>query len=232
MRSRPLLFRVLIDMLGMLEPVATYEVHKEQSMQQEEQVYQQRIADYRRRRDEFFRSHPNSPLLPEQRERFTGLVYYPVNPALRFVVELDRESGSKEPVYLGTTTGEPKAFIPAGKIRVEIEGKPVELTVFREVGRGRYFLPFRDATAGSETYDVGRYLDPQEMPDGKLVVDFNMAYNPYCAYNDRWTCPIPPRENVVDVPIRAGEKKYPDYVSVAASEEAPGLFLELGKHDD
>jgi len=173
-----------------------------------------RLEEYRRRRDEFFRNHPNSPLLPEQKERFKGLSYYPENPELRFVVELDRDAVSHDPVLLATTTGEPKEFIPAGKITVTIEGKPVSFVVYREVGRGRYFLPFRDATAGKETYPVGRYLDPQETPDGKLVVDFNYAYNPYCAYNDRWTCPIPPAENVVDVPIRAGEKSYPDYVSV------------------
>jgi len=172
-----------------------------------------RLDEYRRRRDEFFRSHPNSPLLPEQRERFQGLSYYPENPDLRFVVALDRDAVSHQPVVLATTTGEPKEFVPAGKVTVTIDSTPVTLVVYREVGRGRYFLPFRDATAGKETYPVGRYLDPQETPDGKLVIDFNYAYNPYCAYNDRWTCPIPPAENVVDVPIRAGEKRYADVVS-------------------
>jgi uncharacterized protein (DUF1684 family) len=172
-----------------------------------------RLEAYRRRRDQFFHSHAHSPLLPEQRERFQGLSYYPENADLRFVVDLDRDAVSHQPVVLATTTGEPKEFVPAGKVTVTIDGTPVSFVVYREVGRGRYFLPFRDATAGTETYPVGRYLDPQETPDGRLVIDFNYAYNPYCAYNDRWTCPIPPAENVVNVPIRAGERLYADYVS-------------------
>jgi uncharacterized protein (DUF1684 family) len=192
------------------------------------EAYIRRIEEYRKRRDEFFKSNENTPLLPEQRERFRGLRYYPVKPEYRFVVELQRDGVSQERVILGTTTGEPKEFIVAGRVTVEIEGKPVTFTVYREVGRGRYFLPFRDTTAGSETYSVGRYLDPQETPDGKLVIDFNMAYNPYCAYNDRWTCPIPPRENIVDVPIRAGEMAYPDYVSITEQEKPSGPMPLIG----
>ncbi len=109
---------------------------------------------------------------------------------------------------LDTSTGERQKFIPEGKIHVEIEGERVSLTLYRESGRGRYFLPFQDATSGKETYGGGRYLDPQESPDGILTVDFNYAYNPYCAYNADWTCPIPPSENRLDVPVRAGEKAF------------------------
>jgi uncharacterized protein (DUF1684 family) len=70
------------------------------------------------------------------------------------------------------------------------------------------FLPFADALAGVETYGAGRYLEPEPVGDGQFVVDFNLAYNPYCAYNDDWSCPITPRENRLTVPIRAGEKLY------------------------
>jgi len=102
------------------------------------------------------------------------------------------------------------------------------MTVTPEGGRGRDYMLFRDATGRTETYTIGHYLDPQETPDGKLVIDFNMAYNPYCAYNDRWTCPIPPRENIVDVPIRAGEMAYPDYVSVTEVEKPKGPMPLIG----
>lgn len=171
-----------------------------------------RLERFRANKDKFFAEHENSPLTPEQRERFSNLEYFPENESLRFEVELDTEGVSNEPVTLGTTTGEPKEFVPAGRAHFEIEGEPVSFMVYKEPGRGRYFLPFRDGTAGEETYPVGRYLDPQSKPDGKLVIDFNMAYNPYCAYNDNFTCPIPPFENVTKVPIRAGEKNYPDKV--------------------
>jgi hypothetical protein len=75
------------------------------------------------------------------------------------------------------------------------------------VGGGGYFLPFMDATSGDETYGAGRYLEIEPLPGGKLLVDFNMAYNPYCAYNEYWSCPIPPKENRLSVPIEAGEKQ-------------------------
>ncbi len=68
------------------------------------------------------------------------------------------------------------------------------------------FLPFVDSQAGKGTYGAGRYLDPEQLPNGKFLIDFNLAYNPYCAYNENWNCPIPPTENKLDVPIRAGEK--------------------------
>ena len=69
-------------------------------------------------------------------------------------------------------------------------------------------MPFVDALAGRETYGAGRYVEPERLDDGKLLVDFNQAYNPYCAYNANWSCPLPPRENRLQVPIRAGEKIY------------------------
>lgn len=169
-----------------------------------------RLERFRTNRDKFFREHDNSPLTLEQRGRFENLVYYPENEALRFEVNLDTDGVDHEPIVLGTTTGEPKEFIPAGRAHLEIDGQAVILMVFREPGRGRYFLPFRDATAGNETYPLGRYLDPQSKPDGTLIIDFNMAYNPYCAYNDNFPCAIPPFENITQVPIRAGELSYPD----------------------
>src|SRR5262249_20654720 len=81
------------------------------------------------------------------------------------------------------------------------------LQVYQPVRGTEFFIPFMDATAPAETYGAGRYLDPEAMQDGKLLVDFNLAYNPYCAYNELWSCPIPPRENRLKVPIQAGEKK-------------------------
>ena len=80
--------------------------------------------------------------------------------------------------------------------------------MLKDLDRGRFFLPFRDKTSGNETYELGRYLDPQMSPDGHLMIDFNYAYNPYCAYGEGWSCPFPPRENWIEVPIEAGEKMF------------------------
>jgi uncharacterized protein len=171
-----------------------------------------RLERFRTNKNKFFKDHENSPLTPEQRDRFQKLEYYPEDEELRFEVTLDTEGVSQETVTLGSTTGEPKEFVPAGRAHFVVNGEPVSMMVYREPGRGRYFLPFRDGTAGDETYAVGRYLDPQSKPDGSVIIDFNMAYSPYCAYNDNFTCPIPPFENVVKTPICAGEKSYPDKV--------------------
>jgi hypothetical protein len=174
-----------------------------------------RLEAFRRRKDDFFANDPHSPLTPEQKEEFTSLAYFPENPDLALEVPLDTSGeGIGERLRIGTTDGQAKEFERAGRITFETDGQSVTLTIYREIGRGRYYLPFRDATAGVETYDVGRYLDPRARPDGTMVVDFNYAYNPYCAYGDGWSCPIPPRENIVKARIAAGEKAFPGRVSL------------------
>jgi uncharacterized protein (DUF1684 family) len=172
-----------------------------------------RLAGFRERKDAFFKTHEQSPLTPDQRETFNGLSYYPANEDLSLVLELDKSGeGIGEEITVGTMSGEPKQYIRVGRIHFEAEGQPVTLSVFADKQTGKFFLPFRDSTAGEETYSVGRYLDPKARPDGKLQVDFNMAYNPYCAYNTGWSCAIPPFENRIAAPIRAGEV-LPDFFS-------------------
>ena len=170
-----------------------------------------RYGGYRERRDRYFGTHANSPLTAGQRERFQGLSYFGENLDLALEAPLDTTGDSVgEHVTIAGSDGKPKEYVRAGRIHFAVDDEPVTLTVFRDVARGRYFLPFRDLTAGEETYPVGRYLDPQARPDGTLQVDFNYAYNPYCAYSDGWTCPVPPFENMIRVRIAAGEKIYPD----------------------
>lgn len=167
-----------------------------------------RLAGYRHRRDHFFGSHDHSPLTAAQREKFTGLDYFPEREDLVLALDLD-ESGETvgEAVVLDTTDGQHKHFFRAGVVRFEVDGQPVELAMLRDE-RGGLFLPFRDASAGKETYEVGRYLEPQRLPDGRLHVDLNYAYNPFCAYGSGWSCPIPPEENRIAVTIPAGERAF------------------------
>ena len=91
---------------------------------------------------------------------------------------------------------------------VKLEGEPAALAVYRSPHHDELFLPFRDATSGRETYGAGRYLEPAKLAGGRLLVDFNLAYNPYCAYSEEYSCPLPPFENHLKVAIRAGEKAY------------------------
>ncbi len=169
-----------------------------------------RLAAFREHRDHYFAHDPHSPLDPEQRENFAGLAYFPERPDLALALPIETDGpGVGESVELLTVDGQHKPFVRTGRIRFTVDGQPVTLSVFKDVERGRFFLPFKDGTAGKESYAGGRYLDPRARPDGTLLVDLNYAYNPYCAYSEGWSCPIPPRENATPVRIEAGERAFP-----------------------
>jgi uncharacterized protein (DUF1684 family) len=149
---------------------------------------------------------PYSPLTPEQRHGFRGLKYFQENTALRFEVEAEPFAQQDE-IEMETTRGGEQTYTRYGRFKFHVDGQPAELTLYH--GEHGFFLPFVDALAGVETYDAGRYLEPEPLADGRLfLVDFNEAYNPYCAYSDQWSCPITPPENRLAMPIRAGEKVF------------------------
>ena len=161
------------------------------------------LEDFRREKDDFFVKDLQSPLTPEQRENFHGLNYFPENPALRLVLPVE-EFEKKDRIRMPTSSGDVQPYTRYGKIKFAVEGQPVELTIY--ASRDGFFLPVVDGLAGKETYGAGRYLEPTLAGKGKLLVDFNYSYNPYCAYNENWSCPITPAENRLKIPIRAGEK--------------------------
>lgn len=166
------------------------------------------MEEFRREKDLAFRGGSQSPLTPEQQEAFTGLRYYPENPTLRFEVGLDTAIAHAT-LEMETSTGDVQTYVTAAKAAIEVEGQAVDIYLYSSGDPDELFLPFRDATSGSETYGAGRYLEVEVEEDGTAVIDFNYAYNPFCAYNDRWSCPLPPAENWLPVPIRAGEMTYP-----------------------
>lgn len=168
------------------------------------------LATLRKQKDDFFRTHPYSPLTPAQKQAFTGLRYYPQNTALIFEVEADVFE-EQEQILMQTNRNELKPFFRYGTFDVIVGEDSAPLTIYRSPD-GNYFLPFTDGNAGTETYAAGRYLDlePVDEEAGVFIVDFNIAYNPYCAYNDRWVCPITPKENRIHLPIEAGEMLPPE----------------------
>lgn len=163
------------------------------------------LTRFRAEKDEFFASDHHSPLTPQQKNIFEGLIYFDENPELRLTVEVD-EFENKDEIQIQTNTGDVQTYERFGRFSFEVDGQEASLTLFRNVHG--FFLPFADALAGSETYGAGRYLEPEELGGGEFLVDFNLAYNPYCAYNEQWSCPITPPENRLKVPIRAGEKVF------------------------
>lgn len=165
------------------------------------------LENYRKSKNEAFRAELESPLTADQRREFNGLQYFPENPALKLTVSID-EYPEQKIVLMQTSTGSVKEYVQYGQFTFDVNGQAATLQVYQDLERNYYFLPFVDATSPEETYGAGRYLDLEPMPGGKFVVDFNYAYNPYCAYNDNWTCPIPPKENRIAVRIEAGEKNF------------------------
>jgi uncharacterized protein len=163
------------------------------------------LEEFRAAKDEMFRTDPNSPLGDDQKGSFTGLSYYPPNDALRFELPLDSDV-PHELVTMDVSTGGSRQYHRAGKIQFDVDSEPAELSVYSS--DGQLFLPMRDTTSTSESYPAGRYLEPEPLGDGRVLVDFNYLYNPYCAYNEQWSCPIPPVENWLKVPIEAGEKRF------------------------
>ncbi len=165
------------------------------------------LQEFRAMKDEFFRRDPHSPLMDDQKKEFTGLNYFPENPALDLRLKLEPIK-EQDKIEMQTSTGDVQEYIRWGKIKFEVGGEPAELTVYLSPGGHGYFLPFVDATSGQETYGAGRYLDLEPHADGTVDVNFNLAYNPYCAYNEHWSCPLTPFENRLKVRIEAGEKSY------------------------
>jgi hypothetical protein len=161
------------------------------------------LDEFRKMKDEFFKQQPDSPLTLKQREAFTSLEYFPENPALRLDLSIE-EYPVKDVIEMQTSTGDLQKHTRYGRIRFLVEGQEVSLTIYKDPHG--YFLPFADSLAGTETYGAGRYLEPEPRGKNRVLVDFNLAYNPYCAYNDQYSCPLTPFENRLKVPIRAGEK--------------------------
>jgi uncharacterized protein (DUF1684 family) len=168
---------------------------------------------WREGRDELFTSHPQSPLAPEDRPSFAGLPYFEYDPGGRVLADV----APAEPEHYDiATSGEEEGtygFTRFAHATFEFDGKPCQLELYWLDGYGGgLFLSFRDRTSGSETYGAGRYLlDTVKgadlgMEGARLVLDFNFAYNPSCAYDPRWVCPLIPPPNRLTLPIRAGER--------------------------
>ncbi len=174
--------------------------------------WKERIQMEREQKDTFFSIHPQSPIPFNKREEFKGLDYYPPDPDYRFELKLN-EYPEKRKIKMSYTRGEEQEFIRWGEFRFKIGGQEQVLQAYKSSPEEeRLFVPFRDATSGKETYGAGRYLDLEaerhHTAEGKWVLDFNKAYNPWCAYSEKYTCPFVPPDNWLEVPMRAGEKKY------------------------
>lgn len=167
--------------------------------------YSNRMEEARAAKDLQFTNDPQSPIPIEERRTFEGLTYFPIDESYLAPATL-LPAETPDTLTLMTTTGTDYQVVVAGKLQFVLQGMTHQLTAYGYLNEERdsYFVPFSDLTSGVSTYGGGRYLDVPKT--GKLIVDFNTTYNPYCVYNETFVCPLPPRENHLNIEIRAGEK--------------------------
>ena len=164
-----------------------------------------------------FKDPAESPLPKKERQKFEGLEFFPFDPDFRVSAEFFR-TPNEIPFGMPTTSGKIKMYVKHGELYFNLKGKDFKLNVYQSLSlsqteeyRDHLFLPFTDPTNGETTYSGGRYLD-MRIPSEKYVeLDFNKAYNPYCAYSGGYSCPIPPAENHLNIPVTAGVKMYEQY---------------------
>jgi len=169
--------------------------------------YSDNIRKERISKDEFLK---NSPVMNNASDSFSGLNYFDPDISYRFELEL-LEFPVKEPIIIKDSKGNDRHFLKWGRFEFVIDGILNHLNAYKSnAGETRLFVPFKDATTAKETYGAGRYIDLEDEHDkvnGKWILDFNLAYNPYCAYSHNYSCPLVPVENILKVEILAGEKK-------------------------
>lgn len=177
---------------------------------QAQQYSEKDVHAFQMKLNKEFASEKESPLEPSDRKHFKSLDFFPANPTFCVVAKFIRTPNEK-PFPMKTSTSRTPMYVKYGELHFTLEGKACVLNLYKPTAPGEdyYFLPFTDLTNGEETYGGGRYID-LEAPGDTVVIDFNKAYNPYCAYSGRYSCPRVPKENHLEVAVKAGVKKFHD----------------------
>lgn len=168
------------------------------------QVYRQQVGAERQKKDKFFRTSAESPIT--NKTAFAGLRYFTPDPAYRVVARLEPFADKTQKLVVRMSDGSEEVYDKFAHAVFSLQGKACRLLIVK-LG-DTYSILFRDATSGKQTYGGGRYLelDPAGLSNNRAVLDFNAAYNPYCAYNPGYACPLPPAENTLPVAVNAGEQ--------------------------
>ena len=184
--------------------------------QEDEALAREEILLHRKKQEEEFRDKEKSPLVQSDRKKFKGLQYYPIDLKYRVPAKFVRTENTAL-FRMKTTTDRLPEYVKYGEVHFKIDDQELKLEVYqspdimRMEGYQDYlFIPFTDATNGKETYEVGRYIEFKIPQSENVIVDFNKCYNPYCSYGGKYSCPIPPEPNQLQIAIPAGEKKFKD----------------------
>jgi uncharacterized protein (DUF1684 family) len=174
------------------------------------EAYVEKIEKERERQFKFIRFNIESPLTEEQKRAFTKLTFYDINPVYKVkarLIPIENKKVREVPL----TDGSKQRYIEHSFAEFELGGRTNKLLLLQamdEADKRNFFLAFADATSAVETYGGGRYLNVRQDGKNSITLDFNLAYNPYCAYNPDYACPIPPKENLLEIAVEAGEKNY------------------------
>lgn len=187
-------------------------------------IYAQKYADSksyvssvkkeRTEKDKEFLNEADSPLDSIKKKKFRGLNYYRIDQKWKVTARLERYP-DPDTIKMRTITERLPLYLVYGKANFIIEGKEFALTIYRNVGlmtkpgyEDYLFVPFRDATSGLKSYGGGRYIDARIIEGDQIIIGFNKAYNPYCVYSKKYSCPIPPSENYLELMVKAGERDF------------------------
>lgn len=174
------------------------------------EVYLEKIEKERDRQYKFIKFNIDSPLTEEQKKDFKELDFYVIDPSYKIrakMVPLEE----KKMIELPMTDGSMEKYLKHSFAEFDLNGKQQKLLLLqsvKEMDKRNFFLAFADESSGAETYGGGRYINLRQDGKNSITIDFNMAYNPYCAYNPDFACPLPPKENIMEIPILVGEKDY------------------------
>jgi len=187
-------------------------IYNFQGASQKTEGYAEQVEADRQEKDELFKQGDETPLTEEQKVVFTNLSYFPVGEKYRVRADFTKNQ-RQQIIKIAITDGSQREYFVHGSAHFHLQGKELDVTVYRPVDTEAdyLFIPFYDKSSADLTYGGGRYVEPTLIENGILEIDFNLAYNPYCAYNDKYRCPIPPRSNSLNVTILAGEK-IPDFI--------------------
>jgi uncharacterized protein (DUF1684 family) len=196
---------LIVAVLGLI----LYSVSGTQPAQVLDEAYLGRLRETRRQKDQTLHKAADSPIPDAQRATFAGLRYFSPEAGFRVTARLTRQPVLL-PQPLAMTLGKPESYQRWGTAEFELNGKPQKLRLLQKAGDKQLFVPFTDPTNGEQTYGAGRYIDVPLPPDeaNEVELDFNQSYNPYCAYNHEYSCPLPLAENRLTVPVTAGEQTF------------------------
>lgn len=178
----------------------------------EQKEYFNSVEKFRKEKNDYMKKDPSSPFNQDKKALFSDLKYYDIDTAFVFH-SLLYEYPQKDTVSIFGTKGEERKTLRIGYVIFRYEGKDYHINVYKgfsKTGAEYYSIWFTDKTTGEDTYGVGRYIDFDYVPDSSHIytIDFNLAYNPYCAYSSKYSCAIPTKEDHIDISIEAGEKSF------------------------